>query len=370
MNQSSTMADDKIPSYGRGVLLELAIAKGISYDRQKVTLRIPSKNEVLSDLKKAGVKDPHRLLFDIQKLKRRIKRWILQQKAKDLNVYVQEIKDDPFKLAIHIYCKDSNALEEIAKYQKTEQRRKTIQYDSKVRLTLDDWIQKESKIKKIVEKKLSDSESDSIATLDRMTQLGDTVRCEIGIDYKTRIVERKPSPQFPHREGSYDAYPLRKMVATYDFEKKTFQVSSHPKKTPILMEAFSEALTGEKDSFEVRKPTVQKAVESLGDPKIQKQLAENNIAITELLLLKVPIDGNPSFMHLKGEDLFQTMNLFEKSDIHLIGNNLSKISMITFDFNREKSVTIHFTDGTWDKAGDFSHDDESKINKILESWGV
>ncbi|MCJ7759886.1 hypothetical protein MUP59_01930 [Candidatus Bathyarchaeota archaeon] len=268
---------EKAPAPGRDSLLELALAKGIHYDRRDTTPRRPTKQQILLALTSNDIRNPNEVLSEIQKLKRRLKLHLLQQKAKDLGVYSDYIKSDKLKLAIHIYCKNKTALEDLSKYQKSEPKRKSIFYTSKSHLTLQSWIQKEAQIKKMVQGRLSDENGDSIATLDKLITLGNTIRCEIAIDYKRLIVERKQSPQFPNRKGTYDAYPLRRMIATYDALRNIMQVSPHPEKTLVLMEVFSEALTGSKDNFEIRRPSPEQAAKSFANPHTHKELAENQI---------------------------------------------------------------------------------------------
>lgn len=364
------MSGEKIPSYRRDLLLELAIAKGKNYDRETITPRTPSKKQVLLGLRNKVITNPNQILFEIQKLKRRIKLWILRQKAKDLNVYNDYIKDDAFKLAIHIYCKDKTVLEDLSKYQKSEPKRKTIFYNSNTSLTLDDWIKKEAAIRKIVNERLSDRDADSIATLEKIIPLGKNVRCEIAIDYKKHIVERQKSPKFPNRKGPYDAYPLRRMIATYDVAHKFLQVSAHSKNTPILIQALSEALTGSNDNFEIRKPSAEQAIKSFQDKDAQQQLIENQIRITEMLVKRVPWRGSPSFMHLKGEDLLETINQLDEAELPLIGKNLAILSQVKFEFENNRSLMINFENNQRDKTGDFTEEDEFKIYQILSSWGL
>ncbi|MCJ7759887.1 hypothetical protein MUP59_01935 [Candidatus Bathyarchaeota archaeon] len=75
-------------------------------------------------------------------------------------------------------------------------------------------------------------------------------------------------------------------------------------------------------------------------------------------------------MHIKGEDLFETIKLFDNSDIHIIGPELSKISEIMFECGEDRRIKINFRDGSHERTGYFTEDDEFKIDQILSSWGV
>jgi len=184
------------------------------------------------------------------------------------------------------------------------------------------------------------------------------------------MVERELSPQFPNRKGKYDAYPLKRMVATFDIRRNILQVSAHPEKTPVLMEAFSDALTGSRDNFEIRKPSLEQAIEAFAKPEVHKELEDNLIKIIELVLHRIPLRGNPSYMHLKGENLLETIKQLEDSDIHIIGTHLAELSEMTFECEENKRIKVNFKDNSREKTGDFAEEDEFKINQILSSWGV
>src|SRR3972149_3947966 len=108
------------PKFGRLSLFELALAKGITYDRTTATSRKPTKPQIMMALASKGIRNPYEVLAEIQDLKRRIKLYLLQQKAKDLGIHIDGIDRDKFKLAIHIYCKNKSALEDLSNYQKSE----------------------------------------------------------------------------------------------------------------------------------------------------------------------------------------------------------------------------------------------------------
>ena len=286
-----------------------------------------------------------------------------------INKFYDHEKNRALKLAIHIYCKDKKALLDLHTYQKSEPKRKTIYYSSQKQFTLDDWIKNEDKLKIAISEKLSDKESDSIATLDKIISVGDKIRCNIGIDYKKRVVERKKSPEFPHRKGSYDSYPLRKMIVTYDVKSNTVQVSSHPTKTPQLMQILSEVMTNTKDNFDIRIPTASQAIKSFADKDVQKQLQENNVRISEIILKRIRMKGNPSYMRIQGENLIETINQFKDSEVNIVGKNISDISEITFEFDKKK-YKVNYETGKVEKSVDFTPDGEFKLREILSSWGA
>ncbi len=360
---------EKAKTFGRNLLLELAIAKGKNYDRESITTGSPSKKQVLEGLRNVGVNDPIEIISTVQELKRRLKLWILVKKVKELGVFFDHEKNKALKLAIHIYCKDENALKDLSTYQKSEPKTKTVFYTSQKQLTMDDWLAKEEKLRNAIHEKLSDEENDSIATLDKILSLEDKIRCHIGIDYKKHVVERKKSPQYPHRKGSYDSYPLRRMVVTYDLKNNTMQISSHPTKTPKLIQILSEVLSNNPDNFQIRRPSAAEAIKSFENKKIQEQLQENNIRISEVKLKRIRMKGNPSFMHIKGENLLETINQLKESEINIVGKNIADVSEITFEFNKKK-YKINYENSKIEKTGDFTPDDESMINEILSSWGV
>lgn len=356
---------NKTQKFGRDILLELAISKGVNYDRT----RLPTKNQVLLGLHNIGIDNPHEIIVQIQELKKRIKLWILEAKAKELGVFINHARNKQLKLAIHIYSKNPNALQDLSIYQKSEPKTNTVFYSSHKPFTLDNWLQLENQLKKTVQEKLSDVDRDSIATLDKILTVGDKIRGEIGIDYKKRIVERKSSPQFPRRKGSYDSYPLKKMVFTYDLKNNTVQVSSHPEKTPRLMQILSEVMTGNSENFEIRKPSADQAMKSFQSEKIQKQLQENNIKIIEIILKKIRMKGNPSYMHIKGENIIETINQLKEAEINIVGKNIADISEITFEFDKKK-YALNYETSKVVKTGDFSPEDEFKINQMLSTWGA
>lgn len=353
------------PKFSRDLLLELALAHGINYDR----LRPPTSRQVLLGLHNVGIDNPHEIISKIQEMKRRVKTWILEEKARELGVWYDHEKNKALKLAIYIYSKNKSALEDLSTYQKSEPKTKTIFYSSQKQLTLNDWLQKEKDLRNIIQKNLSDESHDSIATLDKIIHLGDKIRGEIGIDYKKRMVERKSAPQFPRRKGSYDSYPLRKMVFTYDTKNNSIQVSAHPQKTPRLMNILSGVMTDNENNFELRKPSAEQAIKSFSDERIQKQLQESNIRITEIILKKIRMKGNPSYMQMKGENLLETINQFKESDVNIVGKNIAEISEITFEFDRKK-YSLNYENSKVERTGDFTPDDEFKINQILSTWGI
>lgn len=235
---------------------------------------------------------------------------------------------------------------------------------------MDDWVEKKKQIKEAIETKLSDPDEDSIATLDDVVPLGNVVRCIIGIDHKKRIVERKKSPQYPHRDGTYDAYPLGRMIVNYNIDNGTIQVSAQSKKIPSLVEALSETLTGTKNNFSIKSPSAAKAVKSLVSKQAQAELSQNQIRVVELILHRVPMRGNPSFFHLKGEDLLETILQLRDADINIIGENLSKLHSMTFEMPNKGRIAINFETGGHDRFGDFSNEDEIEVYRILSSWGI
>lgn len=360
---------NKPKTFGRDILLELAIANGVNYERTSITSRSPTKKQVLLGLHNKGIDNPHEIISIIQDLKKRIKLWILEEKAKELGTFFNHEKNKSLKLAIHIYSKNKSALQDLSTYQKSEPKTKTIFYSSHKQLMLDDWLKNESKLKIAISDNLSDKERDSIATLDKILFVGDKIRGEIGIDYKKRIVERKSSPQFPRRKGSYDSYPLRKMIFTYDVKNNVIQVSAHPEKTPELMHILSEVMTSNKDNFELRKPSAEQAIKAFSDKTVQKQLQKNNMRITEIILKKIRMKGNPSYMHIKGENLLETINQLKESEINIIGKNIADISEITFEFDKKK-YAINYETSKVVKTGDFNPEDEFKINQMLSTWGI
>lgn len=356
---------NKPKTFGRDILLELAIAKGVSYDRT----RLPTKKQVLLGLHNIGIDNPNEIITKIQELKKRIKLWILEAKAKELGVFINHTSNKQLKLAIHIYSKNPISLQDLSVYQKSEPKTNTVFYSSHKQFTLDNWLKNESELKKVIQEKLSDEERDSIATLDKILTVGDKIRGEIGIDYKKRIVERKSSPQFPRRKGSYDSYPLRKMVFTYDLKNNIIQVSSHPEKTPKLIQILSEIMAGNAVNFEIRTPSAEQAMKSFQNEKVQKQLEDNNIKIIEITLKKIRMKGNPSFMNIKGENILETINQLKEAEINIIGKNIADISEITFEFDKKKYM-LNYETSKVVKTGDFSPEDEFKINQILSTWGA
>jgi len=356
---------DKPKTFGRDLLSELAIAKGVNYDRT----RLPTKKQVLLGLHNIGIDNPNEVIVKIQELKKRIKLWILEAKAKELGVFINHEHNKQLKLAIHIYSKNPTTLQDLSIYQKSEPKTNTIFYSSQKQLTLDNWQKNENDLKKAIRERLSDEERDSIATLDKIIPVGDKIRGEIGIDYKKRMVERKSSPQFPRRKGSYDSYPLKKMVFTYDLKSNTIQVSSHPEQTPKLIQILSEVMVGNNQNFEIRKPSAEQAMKSFQDEKVQKQLQENNIKIIEIILKKIRMKGNPSYMHIKGENILETINQLKDAEVNIVGKNIADISEITFEFDKKK-YTQNYETSKVVKTGDFNPEDEFKVKQILSTWGA
>lgn len=356
----------KVPSFGPNYLYELAIAKGVNYDRN---MKRPKKDQILLALSKKGVTNPNDELASIQNLKRRLSLSVLVKKAMELGVYSKDLQDDKLKLAIHIYCKSKPAMEELNRFYQITPRHVTVHYETSTPLTLDDWLTNEEKVKAEVSQRLNES-PDSITTVDKITKLGKTIQLHIGTDSKRRIVERKESEGFPNREGSYDAFPLRRITLTFDSESQVLQISSHPSKTQAIVEALSKALTNAPDAFQPRIPSAHQAVEAFSDPKVEQDLEEHGVRITELKLLNIPLSGNPTYMHLRGENLLETAKQFDESGIPILGENRAEIESIAFEMEGSGKVTINYGNGKREVTGEFTPEQLATIESVISGWGA
>jgi len=360
------LASPSAPSFGPNYLYELAIAKGVTYDR---SMKRPTKTQILLALSKKGISKPDELLRDIQLLKRRLRLSTLIQKAMELGVYSKELGDDKFKLAIHIYCKSKNAMEELNRYYQVTPRHVTVHFETDNLISLDEWLKHEEDIKTEVNQRLTQSPN-SITTVDKITRLGNVVQLQVGTDSKTHIVERKESEGYPNREGPYDAFPLRRMTVTFDSQTQILQVSSHPSKTTSIVEAISQALTGDTSAFHPRIPSSTQAVEAFNDPKVVEELEKNGVRITEMKLRNIPLNGNPSYLHLQGENLLDTIKQFDEAGVPILGENLSEIESIAFEMEGSGKITVYYGNGKREITGEFSPEDLTTIESLISGWGA
>jgi hypothetical protein len=349
-------------AYGRQSLLEYAKAKGVIF--KKITRKKPSREEVLAKVL-SKEKNAVNELLEILKLRRGLKLWTLTEKSKELGIYDVTLKRQA--LAVRIYCEDPEALRDLQLYQRTEPRQSTLAFIAKKSIPADKLCDEDT-LRDIVEERLTLSE-DAIATLDKLTRVGDNIRYVINFDNKKRTVERNPSVKFPGRKGTHDDYPLKRVVATYDLKSKVLRVSALKGKAEQVVRSLSEALTGKEDFFEEDKPAMDKAPLLFTDKVLRDSIQEENFKVVDIVLLKLPLEGGVSRLHLEGDDLVETIAQFDKVGIPLIGQNLSEIALLTLMYNK-KRLTLDFIRGNTKTVGKFSEDELAKIGDILKRWGI
>ncbi len=349
--------------YPREALLEFAKAKGVSF--AEITPKIPSKVQVLNQIT-AKDKKAVAELEEINELRQRLKLWTLTEKAKELGVYDDGLKK--ITLAVRIYCKDSDALRDLQRYQRTEPKQSTLAFVSKKEIPAEKLCD-ESALRTIVEQKLTTG-NDAIATLDALARVGDNVRYVVNLDNKKKTVERSPSVKFPGRKGTHDDFPLKRVVATYNLKSGILQVSALKDKAEQVVRCISEAACGNEDLFEEDKPSMDKASLIFTDSDLQAACQESDIKLVELKLLRLPLEGGISMLHLQGDNVFDTIRQFQAASLPpIVGDGASEIALLTFMLNNKK-MTLDFTRGNARTVGKFTDEELAKMSDVMKRWGI
>ena len=364
---SSTPTEDEnqlLRRYSRPILLQYAAVHGIKYSH--IDNRHPSRREILADLRRES-KDAPKELSRIVDLRKGLRQWTLKEKAIELGVDEEGLS--PLALATRIYIKDRQALQELHDYQSAAPRTTTTAFVTKEDIssaTLDKAIER---LPKLISEKLSDKGKDTIAQLDRVASIGDDIRFVVSVDQRRRINERPKSPKYPGRKGSYLAYPLRYIRASYNRSSRTLRMSAPSALSEGFVSCFSAAVLKRTDGFFKVQPDRTKIHTIFTSESMRKDLTNRGIRVTELELREVPLEGYPSRLQLQGDDLVKTVTHLEENGIRLLGPNLSEIVKISLSFDH-KRIAFEFPSGKYYEVGQINAQDRENINALLGRLGL
>lgn len=359
--------DEDTASFGRKFLLAYAKVKGVEFAR--ITQKTPTKEQLEHALRSRRfnyLED----LRNVMKLRQRLNLGLLTSKAKELGVLTQEISDDKIALSIAIYCKDRTALEELHLYQQSEPKRSTFAFIPSSVIPLTTWVERAPRFAELITRRLSNPVDGGLATLKHESQVGDKLRFVIEFDRKKHVLERGPESRLPGRKGPHDDFPLGKMVATYDANAKRLEVSAFAEKSGIVVQCLSEALTGKSDYFQPRLPSATKAITLLTQKDAKEELSSSQIRIIELQLRGIPWKGSPTFLHMQGDDLLQTVEQLDGAGVPLLGDSLSRIALITLKLDNSRRMTIDFENAKTKTVGRFTGQEEGDVQEFLRRWGI
>lgn len=350
--------------YSQKSLLLFSELNGIKYSG-KITSKNPNKEKILNDLqsKKAQLLDD---LNQILELNRYLRTGDINIKAKELSLIIST-EDGRLDILIKIWCKNPNELKKLVDYRGIDPSRSMFS-SNQVQLSLDKFMEKQDVLKKLINENLSEGK-ESIVTLDKISNCGKKIRFEIHYDKKQRVKERKASPEFPGRAGPYrDIFPERKMYVEFNEDDGKFKVSATNKAQNVL-KVISKAIFGKDDAISIQKPTSVSFYDNIKTKESKKMMKEKDIKVTEVELLNLPLEGSPSYMKLKGNNLLETFDQLATNKVPVLGKGLSEIKTMTIFIGKNR-IQVDYGRGNQRRTGRISEEEGANIDKLLIDLGL